>query len=162
MPLGLFFPERGSNHSAESTIQEDRARRVCSLCPVRRQCLEETITCESPQKTIMRNVAARSTASWAATPETMPTERHLPVGVFGGHTPKERWADGIIHLDDCPRRCKKSCERSRGRPVFHRDGCLGPCHGCRPISERIDLLEEQLSKQTSRFLLKSERMTDHP
>ena len=42
----------------------------------------------------------------------------------------------VIHLDDCPRSCKKRCVRRPGRPVEHTDGCPGFCKGCRPIPDR--------------------------
>ena len=132
-PLSLFFAERGSNHSGEPTIQEDRGKRVCARCEVRRECLTETISSESPQVTIARNKPRGGSWNTAPTPE-----RQLPVGIFGGTTPAERWSPGVIHLEECPRT---------------------GCKGCRPDHERIALLEEGLSKQTPRFLLKSEKLT---
>lgn len=151
MPLSLFFAERGSNHSAEPTVQEDRGKRICARCPVRRACLEETIGCESPQQTIARN-AAQQQGAWFKAPRG---ERQLPIGVFGGTTPKERWADDIIHTDACPRRCE--CKANRFGT--HDDDCRGDCKGCRPLRERVEILEGRLESQSKRFLLSSERMT---
>ena len=134
-PLSLFFPERGSNHSDVPTIQEDRAKRICARCPVRRECLNESLAIESPQNTIARSAAnAERSTGFAG----RPIERALPVGIFGGHTPAERWFPKVTHLDDCE------------RPKHRR--------GCRPIPERVELLEVRLKEKSHRFLLASERV----
>ena len=129
----MFFSEKGSDHTGAPRVQDDRAKRICSRCSVRRECLTETIACESPQQTVARN-ASVSEGSWLrARPE-----RQLPTGVFAGVTADERWAPEVIHGNDCPG---------------------GRCHGCRPIDGRIELLEEVLRSQARLFLLPSETVT---
>ncbi len=153
-PVELFFRERGSGHTGvELTIQDMRAKRICARCPVRRQCLTETIKAEGPQHQVARN-AARGGGSWAATPETMATERHLPAGIFAGTTPAERWSPDVIHADGCGGKCK--CSPVRGHATVHENWCRGTCRGCRPIADRIAILERRLESQSSQFLLKSE------
>ena len=126
-PLSLFFPDRGSNHSAEPTLQEDRAKRVCVRCPVRRECLEDAYHAEGEQV----NVIARN-AKAPQIRDVHTREKALPVGVYGGTTPAERWAKDVVHTDDCKRRTD--------------------CKGCQPVQKRIALLEERLSRQVPRFL----------
>ena len=149
-PLSLFFSERGSNHSPELTTHEMRGKRVCARCPVRRECLTETIRAEEPQKVIARN-AARPQGSWVAFGRP---ERQLPIGIFGGTLPTERWDDSTIHLDDCPR----SCTCGSTRKGTHGGECKR-CQGCRPLPERIEILERRLKSQSARFLLSSETVT---
>lgn len=62
----------------------------------------------------------------------------MPVGIYGGATAEERWAKQIVHLDRCPRT---------------------GCSACRPVAERIDLLEAQLFRQAPRFLTATEQIT---
>ena len=149
-PLSLFFSERGSNHSPELTTHELRGKRVCARCPVRRECLTETIRAESPQKVIARN-AARPQGSWVAFGRA---ERQLPIGCFGGTLPTERWADDVIHLADC----KRSCTCASTRKGTHGPSCKR-CQGCRRLPERIEILERRLQSQSPKFLLKSEKIT---
>jgi WhiB family transcriptional regulator, redox-sensing transcriptional regulator len=55
--------------------------------------------------------------------------RRLPAGIWGGWNETERWNDAVTHYDDC--------DRAR-------------CVGCRPITERLDLLgrEAQIAVTT--------------
>ena len=96
--------------------------------------MQETIHNESPQKTVARN-SSKPHGSWFAAPRP---ERQLPVGIFGGATATERWEDSVIHTDDCPRT---------------------GCRSCRPVSDRIEILERRLESQSPLFLLKSEKLT---
>jgi hypothetical protein len=142
-PWAIFFHEAGSQRGSTS-ILDDRAKRICVRCPVRRQCLEDAYQAESSQQTIARN-AARTQGPWF---KASRSERQLPIGVFGGTTPKERWDDTAIHHPDCKQ------HEEHENYSFSRD----PCRGCRPIHERIALLEERLSKQAPRFLRSSEKI----
>jgi hypothetical protein len=130
-PWSIFFHEKGSQRDA-STVFDDRAKRICARCPVRRQCLEDAYQAEGVQETIARNQAKPQTRAGR------PREKALPIGVYGGATAEERWAKDLVHLDDCPRT---------------------GCPECRPVADRIDLLAEQLSKQAPRFLRTTESIT---
>ena len=94
----------------------------------------ETISCESPQRTVARNAANPLAWSWNAAPTP---ERQPPVGIFRG-TPTERWSHDVIYEAGCQR---------------------GSCKGCRPIYERIEILEGRLESQSPRFLTKNEKIT---
>jgi hypothetical protein len=120
-PLSVFFSEAGSRRDDGDTLAHDRAKRICSRCEVRRPCLEEAFTVETP-------IWNAGQGRW---------ERPLPA-VYGGATPEERWADDVRHLDDCISRKK--------------------CRGCRPIPERVDVLESRLRDQARRFLTTAERV----
>ena len=130
-PWSLFFHEGGSNKS-DDTIFADRAKRVCIQCPVRRPCLEDALEAESEQiDTVARN---RSAPQFNA---GRPREKRLAVGVVGGATARERWARDVAHADDCP----------------------GGCKGCRPVADRVAILEGRLVSQSPRLLLRTESMT---
>jgi hypothetical protein len=65
-------------------------------------------------------------------------ERRLPSGIWGGTDPASRWAKAVIHLDDC----------TKGRS----------CQGCRPIPERMQLLEVKFRSEAQSFLTAEEQV----
>jgi hypothetical protein len=75
----LFHPEAGSDDGPAHQVREDRARRYCAQCPVRRPCLKETLTYETGYTTDRLH-------------------RLLPVGIYGGLNPSERWDKRVKHL----------------------------------------------------------------
>ena len=99
--------------------------------------------------TIARN-AARPTGSWVAFSRP---ERQLPIGIFGGTTPIQRWNDDVIHRNTCPR----SCNCGSNRKGAHGSECKR-CQGCRPVAERVEILDERLRADAHRFLLASEEV----
>ena len=104
--LGVFYPEPGSDKNQHHVARlYRRAKRICAQCPVRRECLEAALSDEEGR--------------WD--PEKGRWSRHLPYGVWGGHTPAER----------------------HNRNIRHEPKCRKPgCRGCRPLSERVDILED--------------------
>jgi len=62
--------------------------------------------------------------------------RPLPEGVWGGTRPAERHTRAVIHRDDCPKR---------------------GCRGCRPIAERIEILEDTFVNTARKRGLLTER-----
>lgn len=104
--LDVFYPEPGSDRSPNhmATLHR-RAKRICAQCPVRRECLETALSDEEGR--------------WD--PDRGRWSRHLPAGVWGGHTDRERHHRNIRHLPECR---------------------LPTCRACRPLSERAALLEE--------------------
>jgi WhiB family transcriptional regulator, redox-sensing transcriptional regulator len=95
-PFERFYPEPGSRKGEQgSKVFEDRARRICARCPVRRPCLREAITAEEPTTAIVRNVAPVQSASGRRTVRARNSERILAVGIFGGCTATERWAKDV-------------------------------------------------------------------
>jgi hypothetical protein len=63
-------------------------------------------------------------------------ERRLPAGIWGGATAVERWAKDVAHIDAC-------------------DGARR-CHGCRPIPQRVEMLEVMFRSQAQTFLTDAE------
>jgi hypothetical protein len=63
--------------------------------------------------------------------------RKLAYGVWGGHTPQDRHMRNIRHYPECV--------------------CKRPYPGCRPISERVELLEELFMGEIARHLTPDER-----
>ena len=63
-------------------------------------------------------------------------ERRLPSGVWGGQGERQRWEKDVTHLDTC----------HRGRS----------CTGCRPIGERVEILEARFRADAPRFLTSAE------
>jgi hypothetical protein len=65
--------------------------------------------------------------------------RHLPVGTYGGMNERERWAPDVTHVDTCTKRRK----------------CKG---GCRPIAQRVEMLEARFRDQADTFLVPGEQI----
>jgi hypothetical protein len=81
-----FFTDTGSGE--DDLTDHGRGMRICSRCPVRRQCLEDALTYEDGRRD---PVSGR----WM---------RKLPVGVYGGCSVAMRTDRRIRHLEgcDCP------------------------------------------------------------
>ena len=47
-PAVLFFGVDDSESPAERRLREDKAKRICATCQVRRQCLEYALTTREP------------------------------------------------------------------------------------------------------------------
>lgn len=123
------------SHKAMAWKLEDRAKRVCARCPVRRHCLAEVLAVEEPvlKKSERRVMAQGEEKTWIATDWSAP----LPVGIWGGTTPEERRARDVIHLAQCGG---------------------DPCRGCRPLEDRLDILEDRFRQQSRRFLTHREHV----
>ena len=68
-------------------MADARAKRICARCEVRRECLTEALTNEQATTSIVRNVRLPK-----------PSERALPVGIWGGQNAEERHAKDLEHL----------------------------------------------------------------
>jgi hypothetical protein len=117
----IFYPDPGSDKSYRHlTMLHKRAKRVCARCPVRVECLTEALLHEAGR----------------LSPHTGKWERHLPWGVWGGHTALERHAE---------------CRTAQGR------------HSCPPkVSEHAERLERRFTANITKLLTKAERGMDNP
>ena len=73
-------------------------------------------------------------------PLTGKWSRRNPAGVWGGHRPKERHVRDIVHYPNC--------------------GHKAPYPGCRPIPERVEMLEETFQFKL-RHLLTDKELNPH-
>ena len=91
-PTRAFFADQGSRRSAGLDLTIRSLKSVCFTCPVRTECLTESLVFErSPDGYITR-------------------------GIWGGMTDAERHRRGVIHLPGC--RLSKTKDRCRGcRPI---------------------------------------------
>ena len=66
-----------------------------------------------------------------------PYEKALAFGVSGGQSAESRWSRDIVHLDGCDKK-------------------PSACPGCRPIPNRVEILEERFRADAHLFLTRSE------
>jgi hypothetical protein len=110
MDTDIWFAEAGSAKTEETSklITEGRPMRICARCPVRRECLIDTLRFEEGTTDPM-------TGRW---------RRRLPVGVFGGCTAAMRHDPRVRHREGCAtRKCRPSC-----RPLFEVADLLDAWH----------------------------------
>lgn len=109
MPTDLFFAEAGSSKDpGAKLITEGRPMRICARCPVRRECLTDTLKHETGE----------------ADPMTGKWRRRLPTGVFGGCSAEMRHHPRVRHREDCAtHKCRPPC-----RPLYEAVDMLDAWH----------------------------------
>lgn len=120
----IFYPDVGSASMNQHKFAQSvlPAKRICAMCPVRRECLTYAYEYEEGREEMING-----TAQW---------RRRLPFGVWGGHSAQERHRKNIEHKDDC--------KTQKCRPP------------CRPIPERVALLEDLFQFKLSTLLTRKE------
>jgi WhiB family transcriptional regulator, redox-sensing transcriptional regulator len=110
----------------------DPHKQVESAAPAKRVCA----LC--PVRTECLNYALRyEEGHWSMNEGTKRWHRRLPWGIWGGHTDTERHRASIEHLE--------TCETKKCRPP------------CRPIEDRVRLLEELFQFKIGTLVTKRER-----
>lgn len=150
LPISEFYFDKGSRDSEPITMK--RSKRVCAVCPVRRECLGYALTVESSSQVLgvkttircpdchgeddcegshaphpMMSECAGCEATGQIDRQRLVSIQSRAWGLWGGQTHQERTRNTIRHLPGC------TCGSRRG--------------GCRPLEERIDILEELFSAQ---------------
>jgi hypothetical protein len=92
----IFYPDVGSDKTARHSARlHRRAKRICALCPVRKECLTEALMFEAGKL------------------EGQTWTRANPEGVWGGHTALERHAEcrSGPGRHKCPRKVQEHAQR---------------------------------------------------
>jgi Transcription factor WhiB len=111
MPLAevdrTFFAEPSGTHPASAAIAADRARVICNGCPVRLDCLRFALSIESPGWKEERSSRGQH--------DRIAVKRPSAVGIYGGHTARERKAVLELPPDEQMKRLDEVWDEVRPR-----------------------------------------------